>query len=296
LIIVGLANLSGWVGGAIGPGQLREAVSAAVYKLKIIGDDANLSSLVDTIQRAVNVVIPLESNGNRFLDLKPNMVIVQGQHKFSIMSYKHVLEWRKVIKPQALALRWAFDEYEYSTNMIIDNVFNLFRARVTKIILFSKQASTQRHSMTLRPFYVIVLNYKETPAIIWVDPEVEEASRAVCEQISKAFRNADELKAHTDWEICSLIKTSVRKWFPKITLEQISKNTIGANIPYEIIKEDKIDQENNISADVLEEILGTPTVFDKFRGKAFAFISFMFFQIFIGIGINLFSAQLLQLK
>lgn len=290
LIITGLANVSGWIGGWVGPGQLREAVSVTVFKATMNHEGVTLSSLVETVQNAINQIIPTNDKNVRFVDQKPTMVITHAGSSFSIVAYKHELEWRQIMRPQYESLKWLFSKDVYSTNQIIDYVFNIFRAKVTKAILISKQSN--EISQNADEIYLLVLNYKETPSIVWVDDEITLLSHNVHNAVHNHIQHTDEHNPKVDWNISRPVETIVRQWQPKISLEQYSKDTPGANMPYHVIKERKISHDEKLPADVLSEIIKAPTVFDRVRGQAFAFVSFMFFQVFIGVLINLFSDHL----
>ena len=61
-----LANLSGWFGGFIGIGQIRESIAAGVIEFQVNGNRSDISGLIDQVKQTINSVFT-QQIGGKFL-------------------------------------------------------------------------------------------------------------------------------------------------------------------------------------------------------------------------------------
>lgn len=292
-----LANMSGWLGGWVGSGQIREAVYVIVGKLKIGDEGSSIQNLTDFVEDTVQALLESEyKNEIKYIINKPSLDVLESADNCSVVSYRHEMEWRLVERPQKKAIGWLFKKEIPSTNIIIDNMFNLFRSQVTKIVFLgeSNPCDGFDEEDDQSVIHMLIVNYKETPAIVWVDDEVKVLSDRLKIAINENFsEHSDKIQNHQrNFLLRNITQFAYRTWRENITLEQYSKETYGSTCPYEAIYENQLGITQNIPILIMNEISKASTFFDQFRGNLLTFIAFLFAQVIVAVVVNIASEGL----
>lgn len=306
IIINITSNISGWLGGWVGASQIKEGAVVNLFKVLINGDGSCLNQLVSKVQKAVNRVLKYDPSSARNKDIKfvnsrPVMRVAQKAQSFSVLSYRHELEWLKKSHPQKIAMGWLRENTYHSPNQVIDYIFNIFQNTVTKVIFlrFPEPLEKPKESVgenNLVEIYILVLQYKETPSIIWVNSEVELLSDLLNKEIFTVIpptgKHDEKDCISPSWKLDDHQKVIMQNWQPKIRLEQYSKNTYGSSIPYQVMNKVQLTDEISLPAIIMNEIAANPSLFDKFKGKVSTFMAFLVFEASVAIIISLISSYL----
>jgi hypothetical protein len=286
LILNIIANLSGWIGGFVGLGQIRESASVCLFEISFEGEPPKISELVEKVKNSIDLVFVAKTKGEFVKQTKqPEMTLAHltSTNSYSIISLRNEMEWRKGYRPQVAALKWLFEKELaiYPINQIIDNVFNVWRYTISRaVILISPELllSTEPKSKgtTVQLF---IMTYKETPSIIWTENEVELLSKDIYQRLlddSKKFR----------WEIKNSNLFTLQKWTSESTLEQHSKDTRASKNPIEFLRDKKITDIGYFPKSLHDEFASMTTFFDKIRGRTATFVTFLVAQVFVALLIN----------
>ena len=303
LVINITANMSGWLGGVVGAGQIKEGRQVNLFKILITGQGAGLNQLVNKVQEAV--VSALDPGADRsdnktlkFIDSKPQMTVAQGVPCCAVLSYRHELEWLVKVKPQKIVRSWLGKREYHSPNQIIDCVFNMFQNIVTKAIFLRFPEDVEKQQSPINTpnqpvlIYLTVLQYRETPSIMWVNPEVEALSEKTSQQITAALSQpiGQDTQSRPPWSVQYHQSVMMQNWKPKIRLEQYSKNTYGSSMPYEAVSEAQLSDGISLPKPIMDEIAANLSFFDRFRGKMATFLAFLVFEAAIAFLINMVSS------
>jgi hypothetical protein len=223
---------------------------------------------------------------------KLDAIIAQlsDQNKASLVSFTHKADWKKVYRPQLIALGWLFSITDaiHSADEIFDSISNFFRFTTTEVIISYIREPVDVNS--LGRIRIIVKTFKQTPSIIWVDKEIYELSSQIDQVIRRILNKPREAKdpRRSSWKVISSSSIILRQWREKPTLEQYAKNTFAVTSPIDLISKSQL-----YSSDLLpsykefpEYLIGVPSFFDKIRGRLYAFFAFLIGQILLGIFIN----------
>lgn len=288
-----IANLSGWLGGFVGIGQIREAVAINFFELNVGEKKSALPELIVHTKEPVSNIIHSKTIGVlKVTDKKPNLITAQVDNKkgghFSLVSLRHEIEYRVSIRPQVMLLRRLFERKirDYSINDILDNVFNLWRHTVIRIVFLQVPKYSKPNETSIN---LMVLAHKETPSIIWVDDEIEDLSNALFEEINRALKNASRGDGIFDLKVKGSV--TLRRWQSNIKPEQYFKNT-KVSRESDTLLIDKQIRSQKIPPYIMDEFSMMETFFDRIRGSTYAFIAFLFTQIGLGVFVNWLSNQI----
>ncbi|MBE7436757.1 MAG: hypothetical protein HS100_22790 [Anaerolineales bacterium] len=285
-----IANLSGWIGGFVGLGQIRESASVSLFEFSFEKETHQIPDLIEKIKKSIGSVFIAKTNGEFVKQTKqPEMTLAHltSTDSYSFISLRNEMEWRKGYRPQVMALKWLFEKglNIYSINQIIDNVFNVWRYTTSRAILlishdllFSSGAKSRDNSVQL-----FVMSYKETPSIIWTENDVEILSNDIYQRLLK------DAKKYA-WKIKNSNFFTLQRWASQATLEQYSKNTLASNNPMEFVKNKNLSNIGYFPKSLHDEFSSMTTFFDKIRGRTATFVTFLIAQVFVALLINWLNA------
>ncbi|MEA3344799.1 MAG: hypothetical protein U9Q78_00890 [Chloroflexota bacterium] len=291
-----LANLSGWLGGFLGIGQVREAAAISVFEIELGSKGSFLFDLIHRVQKAIHEEFVATTAGKlTFTESNLDLVITQtaeDEARCSLTSFRREMEWRRGRRPQLVALRWLFERglNVHSVDDILDHVFNVWRYTATKAV-FAREPD---HSSDDNRLLIAVLTYKETTTIIWADEEVALLSLRLFKRICNALEmDAVSRKGETRWRLKKRSSTILRRWQPRPRLEQYVKNTTASNSIVTFMGGSQLDPRADIPRYVSDQFLLMPSLFDKLRGRLSTFVVFLLTQIIVGILIDCLANQLM---
>lgn len=205
-----------------------------------------------------------------------------------MVSLRHEIEYRVSIRPQMMLLRRLFEINirDYSINDILDNVFNLWRHTVIRIVFLQVPKYSKPNETSIN---LMVLAHKETPSIIWVDDEIEDLSTALFEEIGRTLKNASRDDGIFDLKVKGSV--TLRRWQSNIKPEQYFKNT-KVSRESDTLLIDKQIRSQKIPPYIMDEFSMMETFFDRIRGSTYAFIAFLFTQIGLGVFVNWLSNRI----
>jgi len=290
LVLNIIANLSGWIGGFIGLGQIRESTSVCLFEISFEGNPPQIPDLIEKIKNSIGLVFIAKTNGAFIKQTKqPEMTLAHlaSTDSYSVISLRNEMEWRKGHRPQVIALKWLFERgfIFYPINQIIDNVFNVWRYTTSRAVLlishdflFSPETKNKGGSVQL-----FVMSYKETPSIMWTENDIEVLSKDIYQKL------LSDAKKYS-WKIKNSNLFTLQRWTSKTTLEQYSKDTLASKNPIEFVKDKHLASIGYFPKSLHDEFSSMTTFFDKIRGRTATFVTFLVAQVFVAILINWLNA------
>ena len=202
--------------------------------------------------------------------------------RYSLVSFRDELEWRKSYYPVLIAFGWLFERgfSIHPVNQVIDYAFNFMRYTTTRAIItrpsdyFFEETRGSRKAIQL-----FVLTYQETPSILWVDQDIEDLSRKINRKVVTRARKCPLTIKYANHII-------LRKWQAEGTLEQYSKKTLASSDPTECLKDKKISETGYLPKNLYEEFLSMKTFIDRIRGRTSTFIALLLAQVLLAYFTN----------
>ena len=294
-MLVALGNLSAWVGGAVGRGQIREAIAVSVFEIEVGEAGCTIPTVLTITSDSITSIIKGRDPKAEPDKSEPELVLAQTRHTSeqlaSLLSMKQKIEWKISYKPQQIALSWISteDKAYHNPNEILDHISNVFRyVRVEAQFTHTAQQNTNDAGQ----MRVSVLCYKETPAIMWVDEEVEELSTQISTKLEKMLKGHETTgRAEACWMVKKVSNFVLRKWQPVRYLEQYSKNTYAIRDASKTLNESRFEFNNSLPNQLFNEFIEVPSFFGKVRGRIYIFLTFLIGQVMLGFFINWLSSR-----
>ncbi|HJS20549.1 MAG TPA: hypothetical protein VJ785_17515 [Anaerolineales bacterium] len=289
IVIAMVANASGWLGGFLGRGQLKEAIALNLYDLALNKSGNEIEKLIAGISGVIDGTYSKLKGEIRTGDNKLNAIVAQlsEENRASLVSFSSQADWKKVYRPQLIALGWLFSttDVSHSADEVFDSISNFFRFTTTEVIIsYVREPLDVNNIGRIR---IIVKTFKQTPSIIWVDKDIHELSDQLDQEI-RSVLNQHNNKARPYWEVIYSSSLILRQWREKPTLEQYAKNTFAVTNPIDLISKSQLYSPGLLPSynNFIEYLIGVPSFFDKIRGQLYAFFAFLIGQILLGIFIN----------
>jgi hypothetical protein len=292
IVVAMVANASGWLGGFLGKGQIKESIALNIYDLTLKKSGNEIQRLITEISGVMTEVYSKLKGEIRTSDHKLDAVVAQLSEKnsASLVSFTHKADWKKVYRPQLIALGWLFSiaDTTHSADEIFDSISNFFRFTTSEVIISYVREPVEANS--LGRIRIIVKTFKQTPSIVWVDKEIYELSSQIDQEIRCVLNMPITVKSRRrfPWSVVSSSSIILRRWRETPTLEQYAKNTFVVTSPIDLISKSELYPSNLLPSykDFSEYLIGVPTFFDKIRGQLYSFFAFLIGQILLGILIN----------
>jgi hypothetical protein len=292
IVVAMVANASGWLGGFLGRGQIKEAIALNIYDLTIKKSGNEIQRLIKEIGHIMDEVYSKLEGEIRTGENKLDAIIAQLSEKngASLVSFTHKADWKKVYRPQLIALGWLFSvtDSTHSADEIFDSISNFFRFTTSEVVISYVREPVNANR--LGRIRITVKTFKQTPSIIWVDKEIHELSSRIDENIKRILNLPKNSKnrRQNSWSVASSSSIILRQWRQTPTLEQYAKNTFAVTNPIDLISKSQLYSSDLLPSykDFPEYLIGVPSFFDKIRGRLYSFFAFLIGQILLGIFIN----------
>jgi hypothetical protein len=277
IVVAMVANASGWLGGFLGRGQIKEAIALNLYDLTIEKRGNEIEKLIARICGVVDGIYSQLKGEIRTSENKLDAIVAQLSEKnsASLVSFTSKADWKKVYRPQLIALGWLFSttEASHSADEIFDSISNFFRFTTTEVIISYVREPIDINN--LGRIRVIIKTFKQTPSIIWVDRDVYELSNQIDQNIRYVLSLPEERKnrKRSPWKVITSSSIILRQWRETPTLEQYAKNTFAVTSPIDLISKSQLYSSDLLPShkDFPEYLIGVPSFFDKIRGQLYSF-------------------------
>jgi hypothetical protein len=293
LILNLIGNLSGWLGGFVSCGQIREAECITHIEMNVANEGKTIYQLLEDIKTIISKNFKDQWQSYIANELDSEAITLaevgyEAQHKGSVLFGKKELEWIHGHHPQLETFFWLleFPPRRRRVSEIIDCVFNVHRHVITRVAIHLTPSEVPGYQSCLR---IIVMTFRETPTIVWVDAPIVAFARKI----------HDELLAHFDCHHSADVQIHqrqfvvLRSWKGKPKIEQYAKNTWASyNTSTQAIQSLSFDSGLRLPADVVSEFTSSGTFFDRWRGPLTTFALFLASQVMLGIAINILSSVL----
>jgi len=290
-----LSNASGWLGGAVGQGQIRESVAAVMMEIDIANQGFRTATqtmfeiasktIKEHMRTATGRLPHLRNDRGSFA----TAYATSQQDGFSLIAYRRDADWVVGHRPMLNAFKWAFERHHCprSANQIVDKIFNFWQSQVIRLVLLKPERGSESPNSP-HCLQIILLNYRETPSILWIDDSTIGSARQLYEKLMNAFGKEFACSIGTSTQVMILVN-----WTTSPRLEQYGKCTLVARgCSTQDISDLKLNADVHVPNCVLQEFLGTPSFWSKLRGRTSTFLIFLMGQVILAVLINLASDML----
>jgi hypothetical protein len=286
-VLIGIANISGWLGGFAGAGQIKDSKAVAIYDILIEDQGSSLEYLISSVRESIGNYL---GKDYKRIDSLPKAAIAEiGSEKSSsctILSFEQKYQWRFSYAPILEIIKSLFSSQSNDMNTILDYVSNLFRHQSIDIVLKSKE-SPSGGSEGCGNFHLAVMAYMETPGIIWVNEDINTIMKELHISLrDKLEQTTDAVGYHNPWSLISYELFITRYWQKPTRLEQYVKKTPGSKEVAPFIHQTTFMRQVSCGGETIKSFSDLPTRFDRIRGTTFALILFISGPVGLGILVN----------
>jgi hypothetical protein len=287
LLLTLVSNISGFLGGFAGLGQVKDSKVAIIFDIQIQEKGQALNDLIDKANQTITDF--LEGRGEGKPDLKKwlpdlsaaQLIPTQNTDQNVILNYQQHIRWRLNYRPQAQARQWLLKRRpedktaDFDMNKLLDYVSNVLRHRTFDLVI---QNNPKIEDRCAGNFLMALQIYMETPSIIWVDDKTLNEAQILFKYVLNSFKDNESYP----WHILNTNVFNLRYWRDHITLEQTVKQTFGAEKSAKYVINSQLIDKNSCLVNRIDDFSGVPTFFDRWRGRTL-FLGFLIGPLILGL-------------